>query len=162
MLPSTDLKASAPRIIAVSVLHSPAHPCRYRRFACPLAGADARLAEKLGSVTPSFRGTFTPYLLPVRLAHQTRRHGRVPPPLQASRRGERRRAARYRRRPQVTHGERAVPPGCRRGPRGSAIRPPHRAHEHPASRFAARAADARSPTKSRGRPRPGTPSADGA
>lgn len=72
MLPSTDLKASAPRIIVFSVLNSPAHPYRYRRFACPLAGADARLAEKRGSVTPSFRGTFTPYLLPVRLAHQIR------------------------------------------------------------------------------------------
>ena len=69
MLPSTDLKTSAPRIIVFSVLNSPAHPYRYRRFACPLAGADARLAEKRGSVTPSFRGTFTPYLLPVRLAH---------------------------------------------------------------------------------------------
>ena len=70
MLPSTDLKVSAPRIIAISVLNSPAHPYRCRRFACPLAGADARLAEKRGSVTPSFRGTSTPYLLPVRLAHQ--------------------------------------------------------------------------------------------
>ena len=72
MLPSTDLKASAPRIIVFSVLNGPAHPYRYRRFACPLAGADARLAEKRGSVTPSFQGTFTPYLLPVRLAHQIR------------------------------------------------------------------------------------------
>ena len=54
------------------MLNSPAHPCRYRRFACPLTGANARLAEKRGSVTPSFRGTCTPYLLPVRLAHQTR------------------------------------------------------------------------------------------
>ena len=71
ILPSTDLKASAPRTIAFPVLNSPAHPCRYRRFACPLAGTDARLAEKRGSVTPSFRGTYTPYLLPVRLAHQT-------------------------------------------------------------------------------------------
>ena len=70
MLPSTDLKASAPRIIAFSVLNSPAHSYRYRRFACPLAGTDARLAEKRGLVTPSFRGTCTPYLLPVRLAHQ--------------------------------------------------------------------------------------------
>ena len=52
------------------MLNSPAHPCRYRRFACPLTGANARLAEKRGSVTPSFRGTCTPYLLPVRLAHQ--------------------------------------------------------------------------------------------
>ncbi len=70
MLPSTDLKASAPRIIAFSVLHSPAHPYRYRRFACPLAGTDARLAEERGSVTPSLQRTFTSYLLPVRLAHQ--------------------------------------------------------------------------------------------
>ena len=70
MLPSTDLKASAPRTIAFSVLISPAHPYRYRRFACPLAGTDARLAEKRGSVTPSFQGTCTPYLLPVRLAHR--------------------------------------------------------------------------------------------
>ena len=54
----------------MTVLNSPAHPCRYRRFACPLTGANARLAEKRGSVTPSFRGTCTPYLLPVRLAHQ--------------------------------------------------------------------------------------------
>ena len=71
MLPSTDLKASAPRTIAFSVLNSPAHPYRCRRFACPLAGANARLAEKRGLVTPSFRGTCTPNLLPVRLAHQT-------------------------------------------------------------------------------------------
>ena len=70
MLPSTDLKASAPRTIAFSVLNSPAHPYRCRRFACPLAGANARLAEKRGLVTPSFRGTCTPNLLPVRLAHQ--------------------------------------------------------------------------------------------
>ena len=70
MLPSTDLKASAPRTIAFSVLNSPDHPSRYRRFASPLAGTDARPAEKRGSVTPSFRGTCTPYLPPVRLAHQ--------------------------------------------------------------------------------------------
>ena len=50
MLPSTDLKASAPRTIAFSVLNSPAHPYRCRRFACPLAGANARLAEKRGLV----------------------------------------------------------------------------------------------------------------
>ena len=70
MLPSTDLKASAPRTIAFAVLISPAHPYRYRRFACPLTGTDARLAEKRGLVTPSFQRTFTSYLLPVRLAHQ--------------------------------------------------------------------------------------------
>ena len=69
MLPSAREKASAPRTTVFSVLHSPARPYRYRRFACPLTGADARLAEKRGSVTPSFRGTSTPYLLPVRLAH---------------------------------------------------------------------------------------------
>ena len=57
------------------MLNSPAHPYRYRRFACPLTGANARLAEKRGSVAPSFRGTCTPYLLPVRLAHQTRANG---------------------------------------------------------------------------------------
>ena len=66
MLPSTNPKASAPRTSTFSVLISPAHPYRYRRFACPLAGTDARLAEKRGSVTPSFQGTSTPYLLPVR------------------------------------------------------------------------------------------------
>ena len=38
MLPSTDLKASAPRINAFSVLNSPAHSYRYRRFACPSRG----------------------------------------------------------------------------------------------------------------------------
>ena len=70
MLPSTNPKASAPRTSTFSVLISPAHPYRYRRFACPLAGTDARLAEKRGSVTPSFQGTCTPYLLPVRLAHR--------------------------------------------------------------------------------------------
>ena len=75
MLPSTDLKASAPRTIAFSVLHSPAHPYRCRCFACPLAETDARLAEKRGLVTPSFRGTCTPCLLPVRLAHQNRTCG---------------------------------------------------------------------------------------
>ena len=72
MLPSSDLKASAPRIIVFPVLNSPAHPYRYRRFACPLAGTDARLAGKRGLVTPSFQGTCTPCLLPVRLAHQIR------------------------------------------------------------------------------------------
>ncbi len=41
-----------------------------RTCALPLAGANARLAEKRGLVTPSFRGTCTPNLLPVRLAHQ--------------------------------------------------------------------------------------------
>ncbi len=71
MLPSTGTKASAPRMTAFSVLISPAHPHRYRRFACPLAGTDARLAEKRGLVTPSFQGTFTPYLPPVHLAHRT-------------------------------------------------------------------------------------------
>ena len=81
MLPSTDLKASAPRTIAFSMLNSPAHPYRYRRFACPLAGTDARLAEKRGLVTPSFRGTFTPYLLPVRLAHQIQALDRTQPSL---------------------------------------------------------------------------------
>ena len=45
------------------MLNSPAHPYHYRRFACPLAGADTRLAEKRGSVTPSFRGTCTPYAM---------------------------------------------------------------------------------------------------
>ena len=80
-MPSTDLKASAPRTIAFTVLNSPAHPCRYRRFACPLTGANARLAEKRGSVTPSFRGTCTPYLLPVRLAHQIQARHRTQPGL---------------------------------------------------------------------------------
>ena len=70
MLPSTDLRASAPRTIAFSMLNGPARPYRCRRFACPLAGTDARLAEKREMVTPSFQGTFTSYLLPVRLAHQ--------------------------------------------------------------------------------------------
>ena len=36
----------------------------------PLAGTDARLAEKRELVTPSFQRTFTSYLMPVRLAHQ--------------------------------------------------------------------------------------------
>ena len=35
-----------------------------------LAGTDARLAEKRGSITPSSQGIYTPYLLPVRLAHR--------------------------------------------------------------------------------------------
>ena len=68
--PSTVPKVSAPRIIVFSLLNSPARPYRCRRFACTLTSADARLAEKRGSVTPSFRGTSTPYLPPVRLAHQ--------------------------------------------------------------------------------------------
>ena len=60
MLPSTDLKASAPRTIAFAVLHSPAHPCRYRRFACPLTRADARLAEKRGWLLLRSRGLSPP------------------------------------------------------------------------------------------------------
>ncbi len=72
MLPSTDLKASAPRTIVISVLPSPAHPYRYRRFARCLTAPHARLAEERGLVTPSFQGTCTPCLLPVSLAHQIR------------------------------------------------------------------------------------------
>ena len=37
-------------------------------------GTDARLAEKRGLVTPSFQGTCTPCLLPVRLVHQSLHH----------------------------------------------------------------------------------------
>ena len=72
MLPSAGLKAVAHRTNVISLLNNPAHSYRYRRFACPLTGAGARLAEKRGSVRPSYRGTSTPYLLPVRLAHQNR------------------------------------------------------------------------------------------
>ncbi len=54
MVPSADRKTSAPRILVFSVLLRPTHPHRCRRFACPLTGTDARLAEKRGLVPPSF------------------------------------------------------------------------------------------------------------
>ena len=41
---------------------------RCRRFACTLAGANARLAEKRGLAAPSFQGTFTLCHMPVSLA----------------------------------------------------------------------------------------------
>ena len=73
MLPSTDLKASAPRTIAFSMLNSPAHPYRYRRFACPLAGADTPARGETWFGYSFVSGDLhPPYLLPVRLAHQTR------------------------------------------------------------------------------------------
>ena len=72
MLPSAEVKASEPRTTVFSVLDSPDHPYRYRRFACTLTATGARLAGKRGSVMPSLRGTLTPYLLPVRLAHHIR------------------------------------------------------------------------------------------
>ena len=62
MLPSADVKASAPRTNVFSVLNTPAHPYRYRRFAYPLTGAGVQLAEKPGSVRPSFRGLSPPDL----------------------------------------------------------------------------------------------------
>ena len=48
MLPSTRWKASATRILPLSVLNSPDRTHRYRRFTAPLAGDDARLAETYG------------------------------------------------------------------------------------------------------------------
>ncbi len=58
-VPSAALRASAPRILVFSVLLSPAHPYRYRRFACPLAGTTCHM-----SVAPY---PFLEVLLPVRL-----------------------------------------------------------------------------------------------
>ena len=72
LLPSAGLRASAPRTNVFSVLNRPAHPYRYRRFAYPLTGSGVQLAEQPGSARPSFRGTSTPCLVPVRLAHQIR------------------------------------------------------------------------------------------
>ena len=62
MSPSADLRAPAPRTNVISVLNSPAHPYCFRRFAYPLTGAGVQLAEKPGSVRPSFRGLSPPDL----------------------------------------------------------------------------------------------------
>src|SRR5437763_16472227 len=48
VLPSTDLKASAPRTEILSRLNSPAYVYPYRRFAAFLADADARLGAIVG------------------------------------------------------------------------------------------------------------------
>ena len=70
--PSTVPKVSAPRIIVFSLLNSPARPYRCRRFACTLTSAGThgsrRNVDRL--LLRSDKGTSTPYLPPVRLAHQ--------------------------------------------------------------------------------------------
>ena len=45
MLPSTIVTVSASRTIILSLLNSPAHLYRYRRFACTVTGTCARLTE---------------------------------------------------------------------------------------------------------------------
>ena len=47
VLPSADDKTSALRIISFTMLNHPGHTRRYRRFACILADAHARLAVKV-------------------------------------------------------------------------------------------------------------------
>ena len=70
-----------------AALHNSARTHRCRRFACTLAGANARLAEKRGLAAPSFQGTFTLCHMPVSLAlvppgiPQCARQGRFRAPL---------------------------------------------------------------------------------
>ena len=54
VLPSTTGTVSALRKSAISSLISPAHALRYRRFAHPLAGTDARLAAKVARYTRAY------------------------------------------------------------------------------------------------------------
>ncbi len=72
MLPSSDLKNSALRTIAFSVLHSPAHRHRYRRFADALTDAAARLAETCDWFHLHVRRLSLPTFRPVSLALQIR------------------------------------------------------------------------------------------
>ena len=68
VLPSTEYRVSALQMSYFTALHNSARTHRCRRFACTLAGADARLAGERGSVTPSLQGTFTLCHMPVSLA----------------------------------------------------------------------------------------------
>ena len=72
MLPSSDLKNSALRTIVFSVLISPAHRHRYRRFADALTDAAARLAETCDWFHLHVRRLSLPTFRPVSLALQIR------------------------------------------------------------------------------------------
>ncbi len=73
VLPSTTGTVSALRKSAISSLISPAHAHRYRRFAHPLAGTDARLAAKVARYTFLSAGLAPAVHARVSLAHP-RRH----------------------------------------------------------------------------------------
>ena len=74
VLPSTTGTVSALRKSAISSLISPAHALRYRRFAHPLAGTDARLAAKVARYTFLSAG-----LAPAVHARVSLAHPRKPP-----------------------------------------------------------------------------------
>ena len=69
VLPSTTGTVSALRMSAISSLISPAHAHRYRRFAHPLAGTDARLAAKVARYTFLSAGLAPAVHARVSLAH---------------------------------------------------------------------------------------------
>ena len=69
VLPSTTGTVSALRKSAISSLISPAHALRYRRFAHPLAGTDARLAAKVARYTFLSAGLAPAVHARVSLAH---------------------------------------------------------------------------------------------
>ena len=69
VLPSTTGTVSALRKSAISSLISPAHAHRYRRFAHPLAGTDARLAAKVARYTFLSAGLAPAVHARVSLAH---------------------------------------------------------------------------------------------
>ena len=72
VLPSTTGTVSALRKSAISSLISPAHALRYRRFAHPLAGTDARLAAKVARYTFLSAGLAPAVHARVSLAHPRR------------------------------------------------------------------------------------------
>ena len=69
VLPSTTGTVSALRKSSISSLISPAHAHRYRRFAHPLAGTDARLAAKVARYTFLSAGLAPAVHARVSLAH---------------------------------------------------------------------------------------------
>ena len=62
MLPSTSVTVSASRTIILSLLNSPTHLYRYRRFACTLTGTCARLTEWRSWLDFRHRGLAPPTL----------------------------------------------------------------------------------------------------
>ena len=82
VLPSTTGTVSALRKSSISSLISPAHAHRYRRFAHPLAGTDARLAAKVARYTFLSAGLAPAVHARVSLAHPRPIHPKAKPEAQ--------------------------------------------------------------------------------
>ncbi len=87
MLPSTIRRVSASRTITFSVLISPGHTCRYRRFAVTLTRDNARLAETCSWLNFHDTGLSPAVFASVSLTHPhwfSRKRATTPCPVQAA------------------------------------------------------------------------------